>query len=305
VEPLNYDNEGMETGEEVSLGRLLKKSREERQIELDEVFKVTRIQRHTLEALENELWDELPSQVFVKGFLRTYAKLLGLDTERVLELYDRILPPEGRKLGVVNQVSPRKKGWILKVILPLVALALIVTIIFFRREDISVVDKGSQYLEVQEPVKEVRETAVQEEIEDQAEEDKLETLINQESVEERDLTEAAPVVEKSPEEPLTPQPDLTEAAPVVEKSPEEPLTPQFELTAHVRSRTWISIHVDDQPVKEYLFQPGETFTWKAHKGFDILVGNAGGINFMLNGAEIGRLGAEGKVMRLKLPKTED
>jgi cytoskeleton protein RodZ len=305
VEPLNYDNEGMETGEEVSLGRLLKKSREERQIELDEVFKVTRIQRHTLEALENELWDELPSQVFVKGFLRTYAKLLGLDTERVLELYDRILPPEGRKLGVVNQVSPRKKGWILKVILPLVALALIVTIIFFRREDISVVDKGSQYLEVQEPVKEVRETAVQEEIEDQAEEDKLETLINQESVEERDLTEVAPVVEKREEEPLTPQPDLTEAAPVVEKSPEEPLTPQFELTAHVRSRTWISIHVDDQPVKEYLFQPGETFTWKAHKGFDILVGNAGGINFMLNGAEIGRLGAEGKVMRLKLPKTED
>jgi len=282
VEPWN-NHEGKETEEEVSLGTLLKRSREEHQIELDEAFRVTRIRSHILEALENDRWDELPSQVFVKGFLKTYAEFLGLDKERALELYERISPHEGGKSELLKQVSPRGKGRTLKVILPLVALAFIATIIFLRRDDISVVEKPSPYLEVQEPVEEMEE-AVQEEMADQAQADKPEDITMPEFIEETDFTEVAPVAEKSPE---------------------EPLTPQFDLTAHVRSQTWIAISVDDQPVKEYLFQPGETFAWKAHKGFDILVGNAGGIDFVLNGTKIGTLGAEGKVVRTKLPKTDD
>ena len=42
--------------------------------------------------------------------------------------------------------------------------------------------------------------------------------------------------------------------------------------------------------------------WTADKGFDILVGNAAGIEFFLNGKEVGYLGPEGKVVRLKLPE---
>jgi len=284
VEPLNHNNEGRETGEELSLGRLLKRSREERQIELDEVFRVTRIRRRTLEALENELWDELPSQVFVKGFLKTYAEFLGLDKERVLGLYKRVSPLDRDKSELVKEVSSRKRGWILKVVLPFAALALIAIIVFFRREDISVVDKPSQYLEVQEPVDEGKEVVLQEEMVDQAEEDKPEVSISREFVEEMDLAEVDEIDQQMNE---------------------KPLPRQLSLTANVRSRTWISIFVDDKPAEEYLFQPGETFTWNAHKGFDILVGNAGGISFILNGAEIGPIGAEGEVVRLKLPKTED
>jgi len=305
VEPWN-NNDGKEPGEEVSLGGLLKRSREEHQIELDEVFRATRIPRHTLEALENDRWDELPSQVFVKGFLKTYAEFLGLDRQTVIELYERVSSIKGAKADLMKQVRPRGKGWILKVILPLVALALIATIIFLRRDDISVEDKPSQYLEVQEPVEENGgEVSVREEKENQAQADKPEDLARPESVEETDLTEVVPVAEQSLEEPIIPGPDLSQDVPVAEQSSEEPLTPRFDLTAHVRSQTWIAISVDDQPVKEYLFQPGEAFTWKAHKGFDILVGNAGGIDFVLNGTEIGTLGAEGKVVRVKLPKTED
>jgi cytoskeleton protein RodZ len=285
VEPWN-NSEGKETGEEVSLGRLLKRRREERGIELDEAFKATRIRRHTLEALENDQWDELPPQVFVKGFLKTYAEFLGLDKERVLELYERVSPIKGATSKSMKQVRPRTRRWPLSLILALLALAFIASIVFLRRDDISVEEKSSQYLEAPEPVEEEGEEAAVREEEgwDQAQADKTEDLARPESVEETDLTEVAPVPEKSPE---------------------EPLTPQFDLTVTVRSRTWIAISVDDQPVKEYLFQPGETFTWKAYKGFDILVGNAGGIDFVLNGTEIGQLGAEGKVVRVKLPKAED
>ena len=284
MEPLNHSNAERETGEEVSLGRLLKRAREERQIELDEAFRVTRIRRHTLEALENERWDELPSQVFVKGFLKTYAEFLGLDKKTVLELYERISPLEGDKSELLKQVSPRTKWWPLKVILPLLALAFIVSIVYLNRRDISIVDKAFQHLGRQEPTGEGKEAAVREESGDQAEVDERETLAGPESVEETDRTQVAAIARQKAE---------------------ELLPPRFSLTANVRNRTWIAIYVDDQPVKEYLFQPGDTITWTAQKGFDILVGNAGGIDFFLNGTEIGTLGTEGKVVRVKLPRTED
>lgn len=317
MDSVNHNNEGKEAEEELSLGRLLKRSREERQIELEEAFRVTRIRRHTLEALENERWEELPSQTFVKGFLRTYAEFLGLDKNAVLELYERNTPIERGKSEPLNQVSSRTRRWPLILIFSLLALALIASIIFLNRKDISLVDKAYQYMGTQEgPGREEKQAPVWEESEAWVppEEQELPALSLQEQKEEKEVPaelpsmtmeepEGAQEIVEEPESAITT--DLTGSAQIEQKKLEKPVTPQFTLTAHVRKQTWIAIYVDDQPVKEYLFQPGEIFTWKALQGFDILVGNAGGIDFVLNGKEIGTLGAEGKVVRLKLPKSED
>jgi cytoskeletal protein RodZ len=89
----SYNNKkAKDIQEDISLGSLLRKSREERHIDLDEVVRLTRIRRHTLEALENEEWSKLPSQVFVKGFLKSYAEFLGLDKEMVLNYYQKASP---------------------------------------------------------------------------------------------------------------------------------------------------------------------------------------------------------------------
>jgi cytoskeleton protein RodZ len=305
------NHEGKEIEEEVSLGTLLKRSREEHQLELDEAFRVTRIRRHTLEALENDRWDELPSQVFVKGFLKTYAEFLGLGKERVLELYEEVLSARRAQSEPMKQVSPRTRRWLWSLVIALLVLAFIASIAFLSRKDISIVGKAFQFLTVQGPVEERLEEPVGKESWNRSHADKPEDLASQESVEGRDLAEemeftgAVSLAEEPSEEALSPESDLTGLVTLAEQAPEEPPAPPFDLTAQVRRRTWIAIHVDDQPVKEYLFQPGETFAWKAHKGFDILVGNAGGIDFELNGMKIGKLGAEGKVVRARLPKTDD
>jgi cytoskeleton protein RodZ len=325
VEPCN-NNEEQETGDEVSLGRLLKRSREERHIELDEAFRATMIRRHILEALENDRWDELPPEVFVKGFLKTYAGFLGLDKKTVLELYEEVSSGHKVDSEPMKQVSLPPRRWPWGLVVALLVMAFIASIAFLSRKDISIVGKAFQYLDVREPVEEREEEAVLREMKDQAQAETPGDLAVPESVKESGLTEVAPLAEQAPEEPMSPEsgltevaplaeqgpeeavspePGLTEVAPLAEQGPEEALAPQFGLTAHVRSRTWIAIHVDDQPEKEYLFQPGETFTWEAHEGFDILVGNAGGIDFVLNGTEIGTLGAEGEVVRIRLPKTGD
>jgi cytoskeletal protein RodZ len=54
---------------------------------LEEVAKVTRIQQRTLERLESGRFDELPADVFVRGFIRNYARVVGIDPDEALARY--------------------------------------------------------------------------------------------------------------------------------------------------------------------------------------------------------------------------
>jgi hypothetical protein len=74
------------------------------------------------------------------------------------------------------------------------------------------------------------------------------------------------------------------------------------LKAYVREGTWLRIFVDDQDPKEYIFRPGSQPEWRAKAGFELLVGNAGGIELEFEGKKIENLGALGQVVRLRLPE---
>jgi len=282
--------------EDTSLGSLLRRSREERHIDLDEVASVTRIRQHYLEALENEEWGKLPSQVFVKGFLRSYAEFLGLDQEMVRNLYLRISPCQEYEPHVLKEVRPDTGRPYLAITITVLALALVAAIIYLKGRNISIVGKAFQYLETQSIVEE-KPSAVQEQAGRVQEVKEKEVVFSkdQELGEKEEKTASEP---EAGEDTLV----LEDSAIPGETEEKKPLSPQFILTASVTSQTWIAIYVDEEPVKEYLFQPGETMRWTADKGFDILVGNAGGIEFFLNGEEVGYLGPEGKVVRVKLPE---
>jgi cytoskeletal protein RodZ len=70
-----------------TLGTLLRKQRELRGMSVVEVSRVTRISASTLGALESDHFDDLPGEVFVRGFLRSYAQAVGLSPEEVLARY--------------------------------------------------------------------------------------------------------------------------------------------------------------------------------------------------------------------------
>ncbi len=72
-----------------SVGELLRKAREAQGKTLEEVVKITKVSRRTLEALEDDRFSELSAPVYVKGHLRTYARHLGLDEEEVVQKYLR------------------------------------------------------------------------------------------------------------------------------------------------------------------------------------------------------------------------
>ena len=86
------------------------------------------------------------------------------------------------------------------------------------------------------------------------------------------------------------------------ETPLASLAPEITLTANVIERTWIRIFVDGQDAKEFILPPGSHPEWKAREGFELLIGNAGGIDLELNGQKIKKLGTSGQVVRLSLPE---
>jgi cytoskeletal protein RodZ len=70
-----------------SVGQYLRKHRESRRMSVEEISRATRVPMSSVERIESDQFDELPGEVFVRGFLRSYARSLGLLPEEVLARY--------------------------------------------------------------------------------------------------------------------------------------------------------------------------------------------------------------------------
>jgi len=70
-----------------SFGARLKKEREQRGVTLDDIALSTKIGKRFLSALEEEHFEQLPGGIFSKGFVRAYARHLGIDEEQAVADY--------------------------------------------------------------------------------------------------------------------------------------------------------------------------------------------------------------------------
>ena len=70
------------------IGSSLREARLRQQLEFPELELATKIRGKYLRALEEEQFDVLPAQTYVKGFLRTYADYLGLDGQLYVDEYN-------------------------------------------------------------------------------------------------------------------------------------------------------------------------------------------------------------------------
>ena len=77
------------------LGEMLRSAREERGIDRSRVERETRIRERHLAALERGAFEELPGEVYARGFLRSYSRYLGLDPDTVLARYRIATRPRG------------------------------------------------------------------------------------------------------------------------------------------------------------------------------------------------------------------
>ena len=69
-----------------------------------------------------------------------------------------------------------------------------------------------------------------------------------------------------------------------------------------QQRTWVRIIIDGTEKKEFMMNPEEVIVLNGKDGFDLLIGNAGGVKLFYNGKDTGFAGEEGEVRRINLPE---
>ena len=77
-----------------SIGETLRRERQKRNLELDQISRDLKISSRFLHAIEDDHFDQLPAGVFAKSFVRQYATLLGLDADEMVAEVQRTLTPE-------------------------------------------------------------------------------------------------------------------------------------------------------------------------------------------------------------------
>jgi hypothetical protein len=97
--------------ETVNFGTILKEERERRKISLAEISQTTKLSVSSLKLMEAGNLDDLPADVFVRGFIRSYARTLGISSDEPLELLDQIVLERRRASDpmVVSDLRPRRK----------------------------------------------------------------------------------------------------------------------------------------------------------------------------------------------------
>jgi hypothetical protein len=121
---------------DTGIGRALRRARLRQGKSLEDASRDTRVRTDYLHALEREAWGALTNDVYVRGFLRSYSRYLGLNPEKVIQVYERTSrrpkpppapveksPGVAPSEAVVLTGGNRRSSWMLAAAIAVAALA--------------------------------------------------------------------------------------------------------------------------------------------------------------------------------------
>ena len=279
-----------------AFGDRLRREREMRGITLDEITESTKISRRHLEALETEHFDQLPGGVFNKGFVRAYARFLGIDEDRAVADYSAASneqpEPENKfPLEIHEQpnraLNPRRSN------LPLVfAIAALVGVLVGYGFWVKYKAHNSA------PTESVRQPAPASVAEPQSSAATNSQPVASRAPESKD--EAVTATKQAPAEVApAPQPVEPKREAAATKSADDPSSSSssssqsaFYIQIKAKEDSWVSIVADGKSVMQRVLPADKHKNIKAGKTLVLRTGNAGGIEVSFNGRPLGALGNE-------------
>ncbi|MFP4473982.1 MAG: helix-turn-helix domain-containing protein [Desulfatibacillaceae bacterium] len=144
--------------EELGFGEYLRQTREQRGIDIEDVSRRIKVSVTTLRSLEQQDIGSFPPEVFVLGFLRSYARAIGADDDRVVALYRQATPgregPKYDRMPFAPAVRPGRSYKILLGIIILLGLIVGTTIVVMPEGR----DPSMEPLKIKVPALEPRES---------------------------------------------------------------------------------------------------------------------------------------------------
>lgn len=292
------------------IGARLREERERRGLSLDDIAQQTKISLTSLQGIESGKSELLPHPVYVRGFIKVYAKFLELElgdalSELKLEKEDTPYRPvyksaSPERVSEQPEVRPLRSGN---------RLGVVVVALF-------VVLAGATYwffATTSEPAKPVEQTA-QEPVEEAAPapapaEEPAEAPVEPAPVAEMSAApEAAPAVpvQAAAVQPApaaaSAQPAASTAQDAAQQSQAAPTQPAEtnRVVIQARETCWVQATHENGTVREYMLQPGGSVRLNFSK-VSLMLGNAGGVDIIVNGQPYATNAQPGQVRRLTLP----
>ena len=283
-----------------SLGQHLKKERELRGVTIEEIANITRISTRFINALENDDFKNLPSEVFIKGFLRAYTKCVGIDPNEVISIYENIRKTDN-KPEIKKDITPPLKFNNTSII----ALTSVIALILITLGGgIFYYNNGSKNI-AKTTTSELPELKA--DIEEQPKE-------NSEVKEELPLVQTEQTIDEIEQKPFTEQLEennvktapvtVTENIAKADVPPEKKQEP-LKLTITALETVWFSIVIDDSETKEAILQPSEKMIFKAKEKFSLTTGNITGTDVMLDGVKISLPKTRSNVLKNYILRTKE
>ena len=299
-------------------GSYLKSERELRGVTLDELHSKTKIPSRYLQALENNQFDELPEEVFIRGYLRSISHVIGAQEDEVLSAYMEKKKP-APSIGTENSSTLNQKHSTLD---PKFIFVLILTVLFlsgitwgisilvhkFNKDSIestSTLSKEKQNNTKEDPVNNLsagnaktndtstalttsKLASTTSAIDSKVSIENLPNILSTKPTDDLKNLSAA-VNNEDPDEELN-QSVLVDiagkenisGASVPPKETNIPLT----LTIRAKGDVWFNIMVDDSPVDSFVLTEGSEKVFYGEKQYLINAGNKNLIDLTLNGSAI-------------------
>lgn len=265
-------------------GKNLRQARVDLRLTPEEVAKQLHLAPRQILALESDDYDNLPQSTYVRGYLRSYALLLGLSPEPILESYARMhvaAPP--RLAREPNPHTEHPEGQVRSATYVVGALILVLIVAWWQGRDEAPPNPPDAYTQISPaaPTSEAPSPS--------------------ESVPQADAPETAPPVAVAPSPPAVPSPPVPDTPPRT-AAPSSPATPQAvppaaltptapgadepraRVVLQVEQESWAEVRDAKQSRLLYETVPaGRLVALEGVPPFSVFLGNADGVLVYIDG----------------------
>ena len=258
------------------VGYTLRQERERQELTIEDIEQGTSIRVSYIEAIEAGEYDKLPGAVYTKGFIKNYAKFLGMDADAMAKEFAKDLaelsgettpepPEEPKDAAPVPEKKPAPKTE-------------------SKPVGYSIQDKeqGSSNKLIVAAVILIAAIAG--------------GLWSWLSDSEGDVATVNPPTQQTqPVQTVEPEP-VDNPTPVANANPAPPPSDKVEVQARFNDRCWALVTVDGEVVQEGVIEGGQTLSWEGKDNITFRLGNAGAVEFFQGGKSLGVQGAVGDVV---------
>ena len=241
-----------------AIGNTLKEARSKKAVTLEDVHAKTKIHPRVLQLLEDEKFDKLPSPLFVKSFLKTYAEFLEVDPQELIQAYEKewkkepeqflfIKSPQRRAQRVGSSIHFNKNLLVLPGVLVVAVFALWVLVGAFKMV-------GGWFSDSKRSPRSAQKTPA-------SGSSKVVAAVSQKSIDPRWLYYVS----------------LDDFPKIAEKTP-------ITLKIRALNDVWLRITCDGKVLFESLLKKGAAESWTAGKTIEIWTGNSSNMRLSINGS---------------------